>query len=43
MEFGDGQPQFHTVVSGTARVVVNDSPQPDPDNPFASINFLGAG
>ncbi len=43
MQFGGDEPEFNTAISGTARVVVNDSPEPNPDNPFASIDFLGAG
>jgi RHS repeat-associated protein len=43
MDFGGAEPEFQVGISGTARVVVNDSPAPDPDSPFASIDFLGAG
>ena len=43
MKFGDDQPDFNAEVTGTARVVVNDAPAPDPDDPFAGIDFFGAG
>jgi len=43
MDFGGDEPEFKAGISGTARVVVNDSPTPDSDAPFQSIDFLGAG
>ena len=43
MDFGGDEPEFNAGISGTARVVVNDSPTPDSDKPFESIDFLGAG
>ncbi|WP_406697219.1 RHS repeat-associated core domain-containing protein [Singulisphaera sp. Ch08] len=43
LDFGGDQPDYHAELKGNARVVVNDSPAVDPDHPFESIDFLGAG
>src|SRR5262249_45396790 len=43
MDFGPDHPESHAGIAGTARVVVDDSPAPDDDDPFRTIDFLGAG
>ena len=43
LDFGSEEPQYNVGLSGSARVVVNNSPEPDPDDPFESIDFFGTG
>ena|GEM_PF-901938 len=43
LDFGGEEPEYNAELTGDARVVVNDAPAVDPDKPFESIDFFGAG